>query len=221
MHKSVSYSRFVILDNFRCLNVFKHCLILIAKRSAKRSERSKRSIRKATPSALQSIDIRSLIELSFQYGDLENKKIFSIIKNLLEFSDVSFDWKMTLYPMFVYKIAIHYEELSIFETMFANEVHANSIDAARIISDWFIYSVGIDKINVAAYLWIRFSTLLFKLKEATWSGLLQIFEEYFSSQHNIWKLVGIWGFEEKLYFIEVWLNYFSSELAKQLIQLFK
>ena len=42
---------------------------------------------------------------------------------------------MTLYPMFAYKMILHYEEMSIFETMFQLEIEANSPDAARIISD--------------------------------------------------------------------------------------
>ena len=159
--------------------------------------------------------------MSFQYGDLDNHKIFTIIINLLEFSDESLDWKMTLYPMFIYKMIIWYEEMSIFEALFTNEVNVNSIDTARIISDWFIYAVGVDKIVVAAYISTKFSAYLFKMKDATWSGLLQIFQEYLSTQQNIWLQLGIWWFEEKLYFIELWINYFNSDHAKLLISIFK
>ena len=126
---------------------------------------------------------------------------------MLELWEDNYEWKMTVYPMFIYKFAINYEELSIFETMFINEVRSKSIDTDRIISDWFIYSVGIDKINVAAYLWTKFSKYLFKMKESTWSGLIQILNEYVSCQPNTWSQIGIWWFEEKLYFIEVWLGY--------------
>ena len=140
-----------------------------------------------------------------------------IIKNLLYLSEENFGWKMTIYPMYIYKIVLNYEELSIFDAMFMNEISSNSVDTARIISDWFIYSVSTDKINISAYIWTKYSGFLFKMQDAVANGLLQIFQECLSTQNNIWASIGIIGFEEKLYIIEICLHYFNNEQAKHLV----
>ena len=156
-----------------------------------------------------------------QIWNIESDKKYKIIRILLEQSDDNLDCKMTLYPMFAYKMILHYEEMSIFETMFQLEIEANSPDAARIISDWFNYSVGINKLSISAYLCCKYSCFLFKMQEVTANGFLQTFQEYFSTQNNIWKVIGIIGLEERLYLIELCLHYFNNEQAKLLVKFLK
>ena len=110
---------------------------------------------------------------------------------------------MSLFPIYVYKMLIYYERLSLFEELVEKEKIHNRMKEGDVIQSSFSYAIIMNHINVALYLFQKYKRSFTEKNEDVIQSIINILNEYTESNGAEKYKRGISHFEELLYFLDL------------------
>lgn len=164
------------------------------------------------------LEAKDYVEIAIRYCLLNDCAMMDFICSL--FYDEFAIWGMNLFPIYIYKLLVYYEKMSLFECLYEKEKVYDRIKGSNIIVDCFSYAIIIDNITIALYLLKKYRRQIEHKNETIIDAILFILNEYTeqngsSKYHN-----GISHFEELMYFLYIFVNGFKSSHVHYLFRIF-
>ena len=129
------------------------------------------------------------------------------------------EWMKLIFPKEAFLSWVFYEDVQTFGAMVRTEYVSQNHYVEKVISEWFIKALNLNKIITALFILKRYPDVILRDKESVLASILHYFKE-FTEDHNFRQFKGsIRYFEERLYIIEISTQYISYSNAKYFLEI--
>lgn len=150
------------------------------------------------------LEAKDYVEIGIRFCILEDKELIQLITFL--FYDEFKISTMNLYPMYIYKLLVYYEKISLFEALYEKEKLYDRSVNSMILHECFSYSVILNNISIAVYFLRKYKRQLLPKCGSIIDSIIYLLNEYTEQNGAAKYKNGVLHIEELLYFIDIFLE---------------